>query len=45
MELHLETFPLTPVIKDVVKTIEPMATKSGQPPRRRLPSRPRDDPR
>ena len=29
MELHLETFPLVPVIKDVVKTIEPMATKNG----------------
>jgi signal transduction histidine kinase len=29
MELHLETFSLVPVIKDVVQTIEPMATKSG----------------
>ena len=29
MELHLETFPLLPVIKDVAKTIEPMATKNG----------------
>src|SRR5262249_9798332 len=29
MELHLETFPLAPVIQDVVKTIEPMATKNG----------------
>ena len=29
MELNLETFPLAPVIKDVSKTIEPMATKSG----------------
>jgi signal transduction histidine kinase len=29
MELHLETFPLTPVIKDVVKTIEPMPSKNG----------------
>ena len=29
MELHLETFPLVPVIKDVAKTIEPMATKNG----------------
>jgi signal transduction histidine kinase len=29
MELHLETFPLGPVIKDVAKTIEPMATKNG----------------
>ena len=28
MELHLETFPLVPVIKDVAKTIEPMATKN-----------------
>jgi signal transduction histidine kinase len=29
MELHLETFPLVPVIQDVTKTIEPMATKNG----------------
>jgi signal transduction histidine kinase/DNA-binding response OmpR family regulator len=29
MELHLETFPLGPVIQDVAKTIEPMATKNG----------------
>ena len=29
MELHLETFPLAPLINDVVKTIEPMATKNG----------------
>jgi signal transduction histidine kinase/putative methionine-R-sulfoxide reductase with GAF domain len=29
MELHLETFRLVPVIKDVAKTIEPMATKNG----------------
>ena len=29
MELHLEIFPLAPVIEDVAKTIEPMATKSG----------------
>jgi signal transduction histidine kinase len=29
MELHLETFALVPVVKDVAKTIEPMATKSG----------------
>ena len=29
MELHLETFPLAPAIKDVVQTIEPMATKNG----------------
>jgi signal transduction histidine kinase len=29
MELHLETFPLLPVINDVVRTIEPMATKNG----------------
>jgi GAF domain-containing protein len=29
MELHLETFPLMPVIVDVAKTIEPIATKSG----------------
>jgi GAF domain-containing protein len=29
MDLHLETFPVVPVIKDVAKTIEPMATKNG----------------
>jgi signal transduction histidine kinase/uncharacterized protein YigA (DUF484 family) len=29
MELHLETFSLVPVITDVAKTIEPMATKNG----------------
>jgi signal transduction histidine kinase len=29
MELYLETFPLVPVINDVAKTIEPMATKNG----------------
>jgi GAF domain-containing protein/CheY-like chemotaxis protein/anti-sigma regulatory factor (Ser/Thr protein kinase) len=29
MELHLESFPLAPVIEDVAKTIEPMATKNG----------------
>ena len=29
MELQLETFSLVPVIKDVAKTIEPMATKNG----------------
>jgi signal transduction histidine kinase len=29
MELHLETFPLVPVIKDVAKTIEPMAIKNS----------------
>ena len=29
MELHLETFRLVPVINDVAKTIEPMATKNG----------------
>jgi signal transduction histidine kinase len=29
MELHLETFPLMPVIKDVAQTIEPMAKKNG----------------
>jgi signal transduction histidine kinase len=28
MELHLETFPLAPVIEDVAKTIEPMAMKN-----------------
>jgi signal transduction histidine kinase len=29
MELHLETFPLVPVIQEVAKTIEPMAVKNG----------------
>ena len=29
MELHLESFALAPLINDVVKTIEPMATKNG----------------
>ena len=29
MELHLQTFPLVPLIEDVAKTIEPMATKNG----------------
>jgi len=29
MELHLETFSLLPVIKDVAKTIEPMAAKNA----------------
>jgi signal transduction histidine kinase len=29
MELHLESFPLTPLIEEVAKTIEPMATKNG----------------
>jgi signal transduction histidine kinase len=28
MELHLETFSLVPLIEDVAKTIEPMATKN-----------------
>ena len=29
MELHLQTFPLAPVIQDVAKTIEPMETKNA----------------
>ena len=29
MELHLETFSLVPVVKDVAQTIEPMASKNG----------------
>jgi signal transduction histidine kinase/DNA-binding response OmpR family regulator len=29
MELHLESFPLAPLIQDVAKTIEPMATKNA----------------
>jgi two-component system, NtrC family, sensor kinase len=28
MELHLETFPLVPLIEDVAKTVEPMAAKN-----------------
>ena len=28
MELHLESFPLAPLIEDVAKTIEPTATKN-----------------
>jgi signal transduction histidine kinase/CheY-like chemotaxis protein/putative methionine-R-sulfoxide reductase with GAF domain len=29
MELHLESFPLAPLIEDVAKTIEPLATKNA----------------
>jgi signal transduction histidine kinase len=29
MELHLESFPLAPLIQDVAKTIEPMTAKNG----------------
>jgi signal transduction histidine kinase/DNA-binding response OmpR family regulator len=29
MELHLESFPLAPVVNEVAKTIEPMAMKNG----------------
>ena len=29
MELHLESFPLAPLIQDVAKTIEPMAAKNA----------------
>jgi signal transduction histidine kinase len=29
MDLHLESFPLAPLIEDVGKTIEPMAAKNG----------------
>jgi hypothetical protein len=29
MELHLKSFPLVPLIDDVAKTIEPMATNNG----------------
>ena len=29
MDLHLELFPLAPLIEDVGKTIEPMAAKNG----------------
>ncbi len=29
MDLHLDTFPLAPLVEDVIKTIEPMAAKNG----------------
>ena len=29
MELHLESFPVAPLIEDVVKTIQPLAEKNG----------------
>jgi signal transduction histidine kinase/DNA-binding response OmpR family regulator len=29
MEMHLESFPVAPLIEDVVKTIQPLAAKSG----------------
>jgi PAS domain S-box-containing protein len=29
MEVHIESFPIAPLINDVVKTVEPMATKNG----------------
>src|SRR3989442_10968509 len=29
MELHLESFPLVPLIEDVARTIEPMTAKNG----------------
>jgi signal transduction histidine kinase/CheY-like chemotaxis protein len=29
MELHLEAFPVAPLVEDVVKTIQPLAEKSG----------------
>lgn len=29
MELHLEAFPIAPLIEDVVKTIQPLAVKNG----------------
>ena len=29
MELHLESFPVAPLIEDVIKTIQPLAAKSG----------------
>ena len=45
MELHLESFPLAPLIEDVAKTIEPMATKNANRIVDRLPVGPRHDPR
>ena len=45
MELHLESFPLAPLIGDVAKTIEPMASKNAQPDRGRMPAGPRHHPR
>jgi signal transduction histidine kinase len=29
MELHLESFPLAPLIEDVIKTMQPLADKNG----------------
>jgi CheY-like chemotaxis protein/nitrogen-specific signal transduction histidine kinase len=29
MELHLESFPVAPVVEDVIKTIQPLADKAG----------------
>jgi len=29
MELHLESFPMAPLIEDVIKTIQPLAEKNG----------------
>ena len=29
MELRLESFPIAPLVEDVVKTIQPLARKSG----------------
>jgi signal transduction histidine kinase len=45
MELHLETFSPVPIIKDVAKTIEPMATKNGNRLVIDCPSGPQHDPR
>ena len=45
MELHLESFPLAPLIEDVAKTIEPMASEERQSHRHRLPGGPRHHPR
>ena len=45
MELHLESFSLTPLIEDVAKTIEPLASKNEQSDCRRLRFGPRHDPR
>src|ERR1019366_1028922 len=29
MELHLESFPVAPLVEDIIKTIQPLATKGG----------------
>ena len=45
MELHLESFPLAPLINDVAKTIEPHGNEKWQSDRGRLPRGSRHSPR